>query len=159
MYYFLLHIFMFQLSSALTPRVHTNPSSTTNSSLDLFEASEVHYSPRYIFVIDCIETRGVVGNLPQTLWKVGRWWRTYFIFYGKHFISNWILSIREKHVKLTRDLKPVVFVCLFVLFCFFIIFYFACQFLKFLPSCAHQKLPLHPSPTFRSISKTLYSPL
>jgi hypothetical protein len=97
MYCFLLQIFMFQLSSALTPRLYTNPASTTNASLDPFEASEVHYSLRYIFLIDCIETRGVVGHFsPKTFesgWKGGG---AYFTFYGKHFISNWIFSIREK---------------------------------------------------------------
>jgi hypothetical protein len=62
---------MFQLSSALTPRLYTNPASTTNASLDPFEASEVHYSLRYIFLIDCIETRGVVGHFPPRLSKVG----------------------------------------------------------------------------------------
>ena len=37
-YCFLLQIFMFQLSSVLTPRLHTSPASTINASLDPFEA-------------------------------------------------------------------------------------------------------------------------
>ena len=130
MYCFLLHIFMFQLSSALTPRLHTNPASTINASLNPFEASMFHYSLH--FLIDFIETRGVVGHLPPTLWKVGGG-GTYFTFYGKHFISNWIFSIKEKKCYANKRFEA------FLIVCFLFVFYFACRFLKLPSSCAHQK--------------------
>ena len=60
-----MYCFLFQLSSALIPRLHT------------------------------IETRGAVGHLYPTLWKVGGG-GAYFTFHGKHLISNGIISIKEK---------------------------------------------------------------
>jgi len=106
------------------------------------------------FLIDCIETRGVVGHLPPTLWKVGGG-GTYFTFYGKHFISNWIFSIKEKNVKLTRDLKP------FFLFAFFLFFLFVvcCILLVSFSSFPFLCTPKAPPTTFRSISKALSSSL
>jgi hypothetical protein len=118
--------------------VSFNPASTTNASLGPFEASEVHYSPRYIFfLINCIETRGVVGHLPPTLWKVGGGSGGHILFFSKHFISNWIFSIKENNVKLTSDLKPFFFFFFFVLFVFmFVYFIVLVRFSSFL-------LPVH----------------
>jgi hypothetical protein len=48
MYCFLLQTSMFQLSSALTIGLHTNPTNPTNVSMDPLEASEVDCVPRYI---------------------------------------------------------------------------------------------------------------
>ena len=58
---------MFQLSSAPTFGLHTNPVSTTNAIQDPVETFEIR----------CIETRGVVGHLPPTLMKMVAGW-------GKH---------------------------------------------------------------------------
>ena len=72
MHCFLLQTFMFQLSSALTIGLHTNLANPTNGSLDPLEASEVDCVPRYIFIIHCIETRGVdeEDTFPQ---HFGKW--------------------------------------------------------------------------------------
>ena len=96
MYCFLLQIFMFQLSSALTTGLHTNPASTTNVSLDTFEASEVHCAPRYMFLIHCIETSGVVGHLPPTLWKVGGGWGHILLFMTKMLLVTEFSALKQK---------------------------------------------------------------
>jgi hypothetical protein len=145
MYCFLLHIFTFQLSSALTPTPTPLPQSMPAWTHLRPPKSTTHLAT---FVIDCIETRGVGGHL-ESGWRGGG--GAYLTFYGKHFISNWFFSIKENNVKLTRDLKPL-FVCFFVKKK---LNYFACQFFKLPPSCVHQKLP----PSFWSISKGLSSPL
>ena len=64
---------MFQLSSALTIGLHTKPTNPTNVSMDPLEASEVDCVPRYIFIMHCIETRGVdeYDTFPNTLEKGG----------------------------------------------------------------------------------------
>jgi hypothetical protein len=143
----LLFVTHFHVPIIVSFNPHTNPASTINASLDPFEASEVHYSPRDI----CNRLHWNQGRR-RTLGKwVERGGGAYLTFYGKHFISNWFFSIKENNVKLTRDLKPL-FVCFFVKKK---LNYFACQFFKLPPSCVHQKLP----PSFWSISKGLSSPL
>jgi hypothetical protein len=122
MYCFLLQIFMFQLSSAFTPDY-------TPTQLPQPMPAWTHLRPPKstthlaIFLIDCIETRGVVGHLPPTLWKVGGGGGHILLFMVNIVLITEFFSIKEEKVKLTRDLKPFfffffLFVCLFV--CLFV---------------------------------------
>ena len=81
MYCFLLQIFMFQLSSASTPKLHTNPAIPSNASLDPLETSIAHGATPYIFY--ALHVNNGHRRAPQ---HVGKWAKkgvgqNYFTFY------------------------------------------------------------------------------
>ena len=90
------------------------------------------------FLIHCIET---TWHLPPILWKVGGGGGHIILF----MVNIWLVSecsALKKNVNLTRDLKPFLFVCLFVLFCFSIF--------QASPFPVHTKIP--PSPHTHTLS-------
>ena len=150
MYCFLLHIFMFQLSSAL------NPASTANASLGPLEAFEVHCAPQYIFLntLHWNQARSKAHGLPpppNTLESV--WGIFYFLWHMTTILlvtkfSAW------KQTKLSYHDFWSLFVCLLVLFLPFVLF-----FVTFFCLLVLQVYCKSFFPTFWFISKTWSLPL
>ena len=103
---------MFQLSSASTLGLHTNPASTTDAIQDTFEASNVHCVPRYIFKYSALKPGAQYCTCPQ---RFGKWQgvgeNIFYFLWQQFLLVTEFSAIKQKNVKLPRGLKPF---CLFV---------------------------------------------